>query len=165
MGSDPAPFFANLFLHYYESQWIEKHKKSNFLATRKLLNTYRFIDDLITINDDGIFEKNIKNIYPAELELKKESQVNTSAHFLDLNIEINNSKFDSKLFDKRDDFNFDIVRMPYRNSNIPDKMFYTAASAEILRICKTSSLYKSFTETAQHLIKRVISKVFIRTIA
>ena len=57
MGSDPAPFFANLFLHYYEWQWVEKHKKCNFLATRKLNNTFRFIDDLITINDGGIFEK------------------------------------------------------------------------------------------------------------
>ena len=158
MGSDPAPFFANLFLHYYEHQWVEKHKKSNFLATRKLQNTYRFIDDLITINDGGIFEKNIKDIYPVELELKKESHINTSAHFLDLNITINNSKFDSKLFDKRNDFPFDIVRMPYRSSNIPNKMFYTTASAEILRICKTSSLYISFTDTAQQLIKRVINQ-------
>ena len=75
-----------------------------------------------------------------------------------MNIEINNSKFDSKLFDKRDDFNFDIVRMPYRNSNIPTKMFYTVASAEILRICKTSSLYESFINTAHHLVKRVVNQ-------
>ena len=158
MGSDPAPFFANLFLHFYEWQWVEKHKKSNFLSTRKLCNTFRFIDDLITINDGGIFEKNIKNIYPSELELKKESHKNTEAHFLDLNILINNSKFDSKLYDKRDDFPFDIVRMPYRTSNIPNKMFYTTASAEILRISKTSSLYESFLETANYLIIRVINQ-------
>ena len=29
MGSDPAPFIANLFLYYYENKWIPKMKKSN----------------------------------------------------------------------------------------------------------------------------------------
>ena len=27
MGSDPAPFMANLFLYYYESQFIKKCRK------------------------------------------------------------------------------------------------------------------------------------------
>ena len=29
MGSDPAPAFANLFLFFYESLWLNKMKKSN----------------------------------------------------------------------------------------------------------------------------------------
>lgn len=29
MGSDPAPFFANLFLYHYESLWLKSIKKSN----------------------------------------------------------------------------------------------------------------------------------------
>jgi hypothetical protein len=29
MGSDPAPAFANLFLFFYESKWLDKMKKSN----------------------------------------------------------------------------------------------------------------------------------------
>ena len=27
MGSDPAPFYANLFLFNYESEWVGKSKK------------------------------------------------------------------------------------------------------------------------------------------
>ena len=27
MGSDPAPFFANLFLYFYESKWIKRTKE------------------------------------------------------------------------------------------------------------------------------------------
>ena len=82
MGSDPAPFFANLFLFYFEMKWMDKLKKENFVATRKYSNTFRFIDDLITINNAEHFEKNIKNIYPPELELKKQKIYNTSANFL-----------------------------------------------------------------------------------
>ena len=80
MGSDPAPYFANLFLFYFEMKWMDKLKKDNFAATRKYSNTFRFIDDLITINNAGHFDKNINNIYPPELQLKKENHNNTSQH-------------------------------------------------------------------------------------
>ena len=58
MGSDPAPFFANLFLYYFESKWINDLKKQDLLLARKLSNIFRFIDDLSVVNDDDkIFEK------------------------------------------------------------------------------------------------------------
>ena len=57
-----------------------------------------FIDDLYAINDNGEFE-NIKNIYPEELELKKENVGFNDANFLDLGIEIENKKFTYKLYD------------------------------------------------------------------
>ena len=112
MGSDPAPFMANLFLYYYESQFIKKYQKENNKGVYKFGNIFRFIDDLNAINDNGEFEKNIKNIYPEELELKKENVGINDATFLDLGIDIKNKKFTYKLYDKRDDFGFPIVRMP-----------------------------------------------------
>ena len=61
---------------------------------------------------------NIQNIYPAELELKKENDDDKRATFLDLDIEIRYSKFKTKLYDKRDNFDFNIIRMPYKSSNV-----------------------------------------------
>ena len=155
MGSDPAPFFANLFLFFYESEWITKFRKENYIASRKLNNTFRFIDDLITINDNNIFEANIHNIYPNELQLKKENNINTEATFLDLKIKIDNNKFMTSLYDKRDNFNFDIVRMPHKCSNIPSKMFNSTISAELLRISKASTSYCVFLKAAKVLIHRM----------
>ena len=34
---------------------------------------FRFIDDLLTVNDDIEFEKHIPDIYPPELKLSKEN--------------------------------------------------------------------------------------------
>ena len=51
MGSDPAPSFANLFLHHYESEWLSSIKNQEYQRARKFSNTFPFIDDLITIND------------------------------------------------------------------------------------------------------------------
>ena len=58
MGSDPAPFMANLFLYHYESKWMKELKKSNLIQARKFSNTFRFIDDLSAMNDGGLFERN-----------------------------------------------------------------------------------------------------------
>ena len=59
-------------------------KKEDLISARKIFRTFRFIDDLITINNEN-FEKNIRNIYPAELEPKKENQINKSTNILDFN--------------------------------------------------------------------------------
>ena len=83
-----APFFANLFLYYYEKKWITDLKKKDLLKARKLGNIFRFIDDLSAINDNREFEKNCQQIYPEELELGKENLDNNEASFLDLNIKI-----------------------------------------------------------------------------
>ena len=68
MGSDPAPLFANLFLFFYESRWLKSIKNTNYGVARKFGNSFRFIDDLIEINDGNEFE-----IYPFELILKKQN--------------------------------------------------------------------------------------------
>ena len=72
MGSDPAPFFANLFLLFYESRRLKSIKNTNYGAARKFGNTFRFIDDLIAINDGNEFENHYNEIYPSKLILKKE---------------------------------------------------------------------------------------------
>ena len=90
---------------------------------RKINNSFRFIDDLLSLNDDSTFEKHYKHIYLTELELKKESNNNSCASFLDMYIYIENGEFHTKLFDKLDNFGFNIVRVPFYCSNIPSKMF------------------------------------------
>ena len=167
MGSDPAPFMANLFLYHYENKWLQEVKKTNLTVARKFSHTFRFIDDLNTMNDSGEFEKHIESIYPEELELKKEHG-NKSASFLDLDITIENGKFSSKLYDKREAFPFKIVRMPDRRANIPSKIFDSCIGAETLRIARISSSPESFVDSCQSLFERMLrqgaSKAGIRTI-
>ena len=77
MGSDPALFFANLFLFYYESEWLQNLKNSQYHRARKFGNVFRFIDDLIAINDGKEFSTSFQEIYPPELELKQENDTDT----------------------------------------------------------------------------------------
>ena len=57
MGSDPAPAWANLFLSHYESSWINSVKKSNNILARKFGQVFRYIDDLLALNDGHSFER------------------------------------------------------------------------------------------------------------
>ena len=158
MGSDPAPFMANLFLYFYERKWVLNTKKSNLRKARLFGNTFRFIDDLIAINDVGLFESSFKEIYPVELELKKENIGTTSATFLDLDISIIENKFDVKLYDKRDAFPFSIVRMPFLDSNMPSKIFYSSLGAEVLRIARTTNNKAAFLNSVSIIIKRMVNQ-------
>ena len=92
MGSDPAPFFANLFLFYYECLYINKMRKAKDCKGKKFCHVFRFIDDLIAINDGGEFERLHKEIVElveiVELNLKKENTNFDAATYLDLDIKI-----------------------------------------------------------------------------
>jgi hypothetical protein len=57
-------------------------------------------------------------IYPPELEVKETTDTASSASFLDLYLEFDDSgQLSTKIYDKRDDFNFKIINFPNMCSN------------------------------------------------
>ena len=157
MGSDPAPFMANLFLYHYESLWIKNLKKEDLQKARRFSNTFRFIDDLLTINDDNLFSENFGDIYPEELQLNLESS-GDSVNFLDLNLSKTNGHVEVKLYDKRNSFPFSIVRLPFSSSNIPSAMIYNCIGGEILRIGRVSSNLENFITDSKVLLDRALNQ-------
>ena len=135
---------------------MKRMRKTDNILARKFSHTFRFIDDLLAINDGGMFERYYKDIYPEELELKKENANYDACSFLDIKISIHNNSFFTSLYDKRDDYNFKIVRLPYRSSNIPKKMFISSIVTEILRIARVTSTFQSFLISTKTLIRRMI---------
>ena len=49
----------------------------------------------------------VDRLYPAELQLNKTDYSDAEAPFLDLNLSISNGTVSIKMYDKRDDFDFD----------------------------------------------------------
>ena len=97
------------------------------------------------------------------VRVRKENSGDQEATFLDLNIIINENKFTVSLYDKRDGFPFSIVRMPFRSSNMPSSIFYSAIGAEILRIARTTSIRENFLKSAQTLINRMMRQGALKT--
>ena len=52
-------------------------------------------------------------IYPSELQLNKANTADTKAAFLVLHLSIANNIVSTKSYDKRDDFDFEIVNFPF----------------------------------------------------
>ena len=71
-------------------------------------STSRYLDDLLNF-DKYFFDSMVNYIYPSELQLNKAKVSDTEALFLDLHLSISDGFVKTKIFDKRDDIDFDIV--------------------------------------------------------
>ena len=74
-------------------------------------STSRYLDDLSNI-DNPYFGGMVNRIYPTQLQLNRANTSDTEAPCLDLHLTISNGFGSSKIYDKRDDFDFDIVKFP-----------------------------------------------------
>jgi hypothetical protein len=92
----------------------DKHnvKDKKIHEARAFNFTYRYIDDVLSINNSR-FAEFLPLIYPPELEVKETTDTASSASFLDLYLEFDDSgQLSTKIYDKRDDFNFKIINFP-----------------------------------------------------
>ena len=128
------------------------------MNARKINNSFRFIDDLRSLNDGITFEKHYRDIYPAKLETKKENDNNSCASFLDIYSYIENGEFHTKSFEKRDSSGFSIVRIPFYCSNVPSKIFYGSIGAEFLRISRATSKTEDLSCTCKQLLSRMLKQ-------
>ena len=74
--------------------------KEIYNVPKKLSVTCRYIDDLITLDNDGLFDNNRGDIYQQSLKLNKKHTEDSRASFLDLLIKVQNKVFHISLFDK-----------------------------------------------------------------
>jgi hypothetical protein len=111
-GGPASNSLANLYLSYFESEIVNN---SNCYL-------FRYIDDLIIFSRDINYIP-IIDFYPNYLNLILTNNTTLKAHFLDLDIDIVDFQLHTKIYDKRNDFNFLINRLPNWNSNIHSSIF------------------------------------------
>ena len=82
----------------------------------KLLMLLTLHPDIWTIflNINNVyFDNMVSQIYFLELQLNKANTSDTEAAFLDLHLSISDDIVSTKIYDKRDDFDFEIVNFPF----------------------------------------------------
>ena len=104
-------------------------------------STSRCLDDLLNI-DNIYFEQMVNRIYPAELQLNKANSSDTEALFLDLNLSISNGTVSIKIYDKRDDFDFDIVNFSFLHEDVTRRT-YGVYISQLIRFADTVSWLKN----------------------
>ena len=112
MGTNCAPLVADFFLFCYERDFMMSLSDDKQADVIDALNTtFRYLDDILN-NNNVYFDNMVSQIYPSELQLNKANTSDTKAAFLELHLSISYDIVSTKIYDKRDDFDFEIVNFP-----------------------------------------------------
>ena len=95
----------------------------------------RYIDDVLSLKNTK-FAEYLEFIYPHELEIKETTEIAASSSYLDCYLYIDNGKLTTRLYNKRDDFNFPIVNLPFLSSNIPSAPAYSVCVSQLIRYAR-----------------------------
>ena len=105
--------------------------------------TSRYLDDSLNI-DNNFFDGLISHIYPSEFQLNKANSPETEAPFLDLHLSILDGLILCKIYDKHDDFDFEMVNFPYLDGNVPRWASYGVYISQLIRFARVSSHVTDF---------------------
>ena len=165
MGTNCAPHVANIFLHVFEYEFIDDLViVENVVLASKLKTMFRYQDDLIVFEDKCVngnaFSNNIHNIYPPEMELKSTNLAQNTCTYLDLRISIHQGKYNYRSYDKRNDFPFDVINYPYKNSNIPTNPAYGVFTSQLVRLGRINKTANYFQKDTVKLVKKFVNQGF-----
>ena len=155
MGSNCAPLVADLFLFCYKRDFmmsLSDVKQAEIIEAFK--STSRYLDDLLNI-DNPYFEGMVNRIYPPEQQLNKANTFDFEAPFLDLHLSISNGIVSSKIYDKRDDFDFDIVIFPFLDADVPHSTSYGVYMSQLIRFARVSSHVADFKARNKSLTAKI----------
>ena len=112
------------------------------------------------LNDDGLFEEIISDIYPPEMVVSKANISVRKTHFLDLTISIYRGKFYIILYDKRNDYSFEVINYPFLDGNIPKNQSYGVFISQLVRFARINSSFQRFIADCRNLICKLIRQSF-----
>ena len=100
-------------------------------------STSWYLDDQVSM-DNNFFDSMVSHIYPSILQLNKASQI-PRPHF---SINIHQYRMvllRLKIYDKLDDFDFDIVTFPFLDGDVPRSTSYGVHISQLIRFARVSS--------------------------
>ena len=116
-------------------------------------STSRYLDGLLNI-DNPYFGQ----IYPTELQLNKANSSDTEAPFLDLNLSVSNGIVSSKIYDKRDDLNFEIENFPFLDGDVPRSPSYGIYISQLIRFARVCSNVDVFNNRNLYLTAKLLKQ-------
>ena len=129
----------------------------------KLGDCFRYIDDLLGLNDEGYIAQIFSEMYPEELTLNQTNSISNLATYLDTNICVENGKFQTSLYDKRNDFGFKVISLPHMSSNVPNKSSYSVYYSQINRLLKANSNYTGFVYDVNNLSIKLLKQGYVKS--
>ena len=92
--------------------------------------------------------------------VNKANSSDTEAPFLDLYLTISDGFVSSKTYDKRHDFDFDIVNFPFLGGDIPRATSYGVYISQLIRFARVSSHVADFNTRNQILTAKLLKQSY-----
>ena len=109
-------------------------------------------------SEKAYFEGMVNQIYPSELQLNKANISDTEAPFLDLHLSVANGFVSSKIYDKRDDFDFDIVNFPFLDGDVPRRASYGVYISQLIRFAIVCNHVTDFNARNKSLTAKLLQQ-------
>ena len=100
----------------------------------------------------------VNQIYPPELQLNKANTSGTEDSFLGLHLSIFNGFVEPKIYDKRDDFDFDIVNFPFLDGDVPLRPSYGVYISQLIRFARVCSHVDDFNTRNKCLTAKLLKQ-------
>ena len=104
------------------------------------------------------FAQMISRIYPTELQLHQANPSDTKVHLLDLDLSITNGIVSTKIYDKWDGFNFEIVNFPFLDGDVPRSPSYDAYISQLIRFARVCSHVDDFNNRNSFLTSKLLKQ-------
>ena len=158
MGTNSALLVADLFLFCYERDFMISLSGANQADINEAFNsTSRYLDDFLNI-DNLYFEGMVRQFYPSELQLNKANTSDTEAPFWDVYLSISSGFVSSKIYDKRDDFDFEIVNFRFLDDDVPRRPSYGVYISQIIRFARIFSHVEDFNARNKCLTSKLLKQ-------
>jgi hypothetical protein len=123
--------------------------------------TFCYIYDVLSLNNSR-FGDFVDRIYPIELNIKDITDTDRCASYLDVHLEIDSEgRLRTKLYDKRDDFNFPIVNLLFICSNIPAAPAYAVYISQLIEYSSACGSYQDFLDRGLLLTRKLLNQGFL----
>ena len=90
------------------------------------------------------------------MRLNKANSTDTKATILDLYLLLSNDFVSTKIYDERDDFDFDIVNFPLFGGDVPRASSYGVYVSELIRFARVSSHLADFNARNKTLTAKLL---------
>ena len=119
--------------------------------------TSRYLDDILNINN-VYFDNMVSQIYPSELQLNKANTTDSEDIFLYLHLSISNDIVSTKIYDKRDNFDFEIVIFTFLDGDVPRSTSYGVYISKLICLPRASSHVAVFNTCNKLLTQKFLNK-------
>ena len=117
----------------------------------------RYLDDILVM-DNPFFSSMYKSIYPPQLTLNKANSRDTEAAFLDLKLSIIDGVISTNIYDKRDDYHFNIINYPHLDGDVPRATSYGVYISQLIRFARACNSVSDFNSRNQIITSKLLGQ-------